>query len=177
MESAGVDAISISVDSITNSLAYATTLSTYARAAARIRHKSNSRWFSRAAREFLAIAQQNNVSVPYDQLHTADPLFHHIMCTMRNHCVGGCIAIMYNLQTQHNKQFHAIQNNSCRTSQKLGANPSDGQRSNHVKQKVATRMPYEVHAQMQKLTMLVKHNRILTSRQLEALFQYATRIR
>ena len=96
----------------------------------------------------FAITQETNLSTPYDQLHTAHPHVH--VHNAHIHCVDGCNANAYNLQTQHNKQFHVIQNNSYRTSQKLGANPSDGQRNNHVKQKIATCMTHEIRAQMQK---------------------------
>ena len=52
--------VSASVDSITNSLAYATTLSTNARATGRILHMSNSRCLSRTAREFCNHARNQS---------------------------------------------------------------------------------------------------------------------
>ena len=131
-----------------SSLACATSVSTYAPATAQILSRVEFALSLSSCACSVQSRKQPSLPVSYDQLQTVH--------SPRIHCIGGCIADVYNLQTNHTKLLHAVHDISCRTLHKLGANPSSGQRNNHVKHKLATRMPYEIRAPMQK-TMLVKH--------------------
>ena len=114
-------------------------------------------------RVILEVVQEANGSVPYDQLFAAHPHVHNMMYTVRIHCVDGCIAkCVQNSKTNPSQQTTArLRRHLLHTFAKLGAYPSDGQRSHHVRQKMATCVPFEVRAHMQKSPFLVKQKRFL----------------
>ena len=68
-------------------------------------------------RVIRAIKQEDYVSVPNDQQHTAHPHAPNTMYTMRIHGVDGCIANVPNTQTHHNKPSHVCYDITCRTLQ------------------------------------------------------------
>ena len=97
------------------------------------------------------ITQETNLSTPYDQLHAAHP---HVHVHNAHKCASTALMVASPMcttskpiTTNHFMPFKTI---LAEPRKKLGANPSDGQRNNHVKQKVATCMTHEIRAQMQK---------------------------
>ena len=97
-------------------------------------------------RVILAIVAEVNLSAPCDQMHTAHPHVHNSMHTMRIHCVDGCIAT----RPYHNNPMQVCDDKTG-IFLKNWAQPR--RMANGIimsNRRVATCMPHEVRAHMQK---------------------------